>query len=125
MKDTRPINLSLSTIKFPIIAIASILHRISGVILFLLIPLFLWGLDLSLSGQADFARLTTYLENGWLRFIIWGLSVALIYHIIAGLKHLVMDMGHFEALGSAKCMSIIAIVATMIVAVFLGVALWV
>ena len=57
MNDKRPVNLDLSTIKFPVTAIASITHRVTGVAIFLALPILLWMLDRSLASPESFADL--------------------------------------------------------------------
>ncbi len=57
MNDKRPVNLDLTTIKFPVTAIASITHRITGVAIFVAIPVLLWMLDRSLASPESFADL--------------------------------------------------------------------
>ena len=93
MNKQRPVNLNLFTIKFPIPAIVSILHRISGVIVFLLIPLLLWMLHASLASVEQFDALRDTLDSPLIRFTLWvGLS-ALLFHLVAGIRHLFMDAG--------------------------------
>src|SRR5262245_52853916 len=96
--NQRPKNLNLFTIRQPIPAIVSILHRISGAILFFVIPLLLWGLSLSLSSKHNFEHLRQLLSSPWAKFIIWCFLAAFIYHFIAGIRHLFMDMGWGEEL---------------------------
>lgn len=95
MSKKRPVNLNLMTIRFPIAAIASILHRVSGFILFLFIPLFLWGFSFSLT-EHGFSFLQSGSCSFFIHFIAWFLLSGLIYHLVAGLRHLMMDMGFFE-----------------------------
>lgn len=108
----------------PVTAIASILHRISGLIIFLLIPLLLWWFQLSLESEASFASIVTYLNMPILRFLAWGIMVAIVYHLTAGIKHLLMDMGLFEEKGSSKAFSYVILIFCFIVAVILGAMLW-
>ena len=93
MKDTRPINLDITTIKFPLAAITSILHRISGIGLFLGVGILLYFLQLSLSSEAGFNRTLQLLDSILIKFLMWMILVALFYHMIAGLKHLLLDNG--------------------------------
>ncbi len=118
MPKKRPINLNLMTIKFPITAISSILHRVSGFVLFLLIPLFLWGFALSMDSEG-FDHLSTGVKTCWVMGLIeWVLLSGLIFHIVAGIRHLCMDMGYFEGKESGKlsALSVIIISAVLIIA---------
>lgn len=124
MKHKRPINLNLFTIHFPIPAIVSILHRITGVILFLLIPFMIWGLGLSLSSQQDFEQVYQFLTSPLMKFIIWCVLAALIYHLIAGVRHLLMDMGIGEELKTGKLGALLTIIISLILIVLAGVWLW-
>jgi succinate dehydrogenase / fumarate reductase cytochrome b subunit len=116
MSNKRPVNLNLMTIKFPVTAISSILHRISGFVLFLLIPFLLWGFSLSMT-QDGFARL----QVGWvIHLFVWFLASGLIYHIIAGIRHLLMDVGYFEEKESGRLSSWVAIVLSAVLIVVAG-----
>jgi succinate dehydrogenase / fumarate reductase cytochrome b subunit len=120
----RPVNLALGSMKYPPMAIASILHRISGLVLFLLLPIMLYFLSLSLRSAESFAHLQTLLMSPYCKLLLWGFSAAFIYHVIAGIRHMLMDMGYGEELGSGRVGAIIVIVLAVISAVILGVWIW-
>jgi len=124
VKHKRPVNLNLFTISFPIPAIASILHRISGVILFLAIPFILWALSLSLASQQDFDDVRQLFTSAWMKFIIWGVLSALVFHLIAGIRHLLMDMGIGEELKSGKLGAQITIGISIVFIILVGIWLW-
>ncbi|TBU99733.1 succinate dehydrogenase, cytochrome b556 subunit [Stutzerimonas kirkiae] len=124
MKSQRPVNLDLRTIKLPITAYTSILHRVSGVILFFGIAILLFALDASLSSEEGFAGVKACLSSPLAKFIIWGLLSALLYHLVAGARHLVMDAGLGETLEGGKLGSKIVIVVAAILIVLLGVWIW-
>ena len=71
MKDTRPVNLDISTIKLPITAYTSILHRISGVFLVGAVGLMIYALDLSLDSADGFAAVAAVLQNSMVKFVAW------------------------------------------------------
>jgi succinate dehydrogenase / fumarate reductase, cytochrome b subunit len=123
-QDKRPVNLDISTIKLPLAAITSITHRISGLILFVGIAIVLWMFDLSLSGQADFDRLQDLLTNPLVTFIIWGILSALAYHMVAGIKHLLLDLGIGESKEAAPIAAAVVIMVSLLLIVMLGVWLW-
>ncbi len=127
VKTTRPTNLSLSdlrTIKLPITAVTSLLHRISGVILFLAIPIILWLLSSALSANTDYAKLLTVLQLPMAKFAIWLILSSLSYHIVAGIRHLFMDIGYGETLEVAKLTSMLTLVASIIMAATWGAWIW-
>lgn len=119
-----PLNIGIGSLlkyRFPVNALASILHRLSGVILFLLIPFILWTLHLSLSSQASFLMVKDYFGLPWVMFLTWVVLSALYYHVIAGVKHLLMDMGYFEEKVSGRIASILVLLLGVIGVVGIGV----
>lgn len=120
----RPVNLDLMTLKFPIPAIISILHRISGVILFLLIPGLLFLLSCSLESNEQFDRVAHWLSSIPAKFIVLGFLAALIYHLFAGCRHLLMDFGMSETLKCSRLSSYVVLALTLIVTIGLGIWLW-
>ncbi len=102
MKDnSRPINVGIGDLMafaWPITAIASITHRVAGVVLFIGIGFGLFALDVSLTDEAGFNGLKEMIVSPLGKFITWGLLSALSYHFVAGIKHLVMDTGVGETL---------------------------
>jgi len=124
VKKQRPKNLNLLTIRFPIPAIASILHRISGFILFLLIPLILWGLHMSLASQESFDHLHEIFTTPAVKFVVWCAISAFLYHLVAGIRHLLMDIGVAEGLKSGKFSAILTIAISAILIILTGVWIW-
>ncbi len=124
MNTNRPVNLDLTTVKFPITAIVSITHRVTGVALLAGILILMWMLDTSLSSQEGFDSLIVLLENVWAKIIVWLILVAMAYHLVAGIRHLIMDMGVGESLEGGKRGATITIVAALILSLLAGVWLW-
>lgn len=98
MNNKRPVNLDLSTIKFPITAIVSITHRISGVVLLGGILVLMWMLDASLTSEESFAELRQILSNPLAKVVLWAVLAALAYHLVMGIRHMFMDLGIGESL---------------------------
>ena len=126
MKSNRPINLPLSQViavnsKSPI-AMASILHRVSGIVLFLLVPVMLYILQTSLSSAEGFAAV---FDNIILKLVAWVFVAATAYHFVMGVKHLLADVGMNEEFNSGRMAAIISFViaAVLIVASFIWVVL--
>jgi succinate dehydrogenase / fumarate reductase cytochrome b subunit len=124
VNSKKPKNLNLLTIHFPIPAIVSILHRVSGVVLFLAIPLLLWGLSLSLNSQEHFDELQRFLTLPWVRFIVWVTLSAFIYHFVAGLRHLLMDIHIGEKLKSGRIGAFLTLVVSIVLIILTGIWLW-
>ena len=124
MNSQRPVNLDLRTIKLPITAYTSILHRISGVILFVGLIVMLYALDKSLASEQGFKEVQECLSSPLAKLVTWGLLSALLYHLVAGIRHLIMDMGIGETLEGGKLGSKIVLVVSTIVIVLLGVWIW-
>jgi succinate dehydrogenase / fumarate reductase cytochrome b subunit len=124
MSSDRPVNLDLTTFRFPITAIASILHRVSGVVLFFGSFILMALLGMSLDNEAGFADALALLDNGFVAFIIWGVLAALAYHFVAGVKHLFMDMGYGETLESGPIFAKVSMASAVVLMVLAGVWVW-
>ncbi|MCW8196687.1 succinate dehydrogenase, cytochrome b556 subunit [Proteobacteria bacterium 005FR1] len=124
MNDKRPVNLDLTTIRFPITAIVSITHRASGVLLYAGIAVLLWMLQASLQSEASFSELKEVLANPLAQFIIWVTLAALAYHLVMGVRHMIMDLGYGESLEGGRRGAQLAIVCAVILIVLAGVWVW-
>jgi succinate dehydrogenase / fumarate reductase cytochrome b subunit len=124
MNEQQFINLNLFTIKFPLTAIVSIAHRLSGILIFLLIPLLLALLDISLNSQQGFNQVQSLMENAVVKLALWLLFIALLYHLMAGIRHLLMDIGIGENLKASRWSSKIIIGIFLILALLMGIWLW-
>lgn len=123
-RKSRPVNLDLQTVHFPISAIASILHRISGVITFVAIGILLWLLSISLSSPLGFAKAADIVDSFFVSFILWGILTALAYHIVGGIRHLFMDMGYFEELDTGALSAKVSFAVTVVLSLLAGVMVW-
>lgn len=124
MKTERPVNLALTKFSFPIMAIASITHRITGVLLFVAIAYLLWLLALALGSPAGFEQAAALLEAPLPKLVLLGVLAALLFHILAGVKHLVMDFHHWDTLAAGRLASQGVFVLTVIGTVVAGAWLW-
>ncbi len=91
----------LPSYRLPLAALVSILHRISGALMFLLLPFIIWMFDMSISSEISYARFTNVFTQGnglfpgwFLRLVALALIWAYLHHLIAGLRHLWMDVSH-------------------------------
>lgn len=124
VKKQRPVNLDLTTIKLPAAGKASILHRVTGVAMFFALVFVVWAWATSLNSPSDF-EMVKGLINGPIGFIIsLGTLSALSFHIIGGIRHVIMDMGHWEELQSGNTSANAAIGIWILLTVVLGVILW-
>ena len=125
MKDNRPVNLDLTTVSFPITAIASILHRICAVIVWVGLGFYLIALSSLLSSEESFAEFQTLMETNFLaQFIAWGLISAFSYYCTGSIKHVIQDLGYFEDFAGGKLISWAAIASAGLLSIFAGVAIW-
>lgn len=124
MKQKRPVYLNLMQIRLPLPGLVSILHRASGVLLFLFLPLLLWLLSQSLRSSDAFSALQQTFGSPVLRFFVWLVLSSLAYHIIAGVRHLLMDVGIGETLKGGRYSAYVVFILAIICILVLGVWLW-
>jgi succinate dehydrogenase / fumarate reductase cytochrome b subunit len=124
VKDTRPVNLDITTFKLPLPAITSILHRISGVALFIATGILLYLLQLSLSSEQGFREAVAIMDGTLMKIVLWAITSGLFYHLIAGVKHLVMDLGWGESKQGAQLGAQITLGLAVFAAVLAGVWIW-
>ena len=98
----RPKNLNLFTIRLPINAVVSILHRASGVGLFLALPLILLAFKTSLDSPFSYYLLTLRFDTWYLKLVLIGLSWAFFHHFFAGIRHLLQDIHWMTSLHKAR-----------------------
>ena len=84
----------------------------------------LWLLHKSLASAQDFQTIHAMMACALVRFLVWAMVSALIYHFLAGLRHLMMDMGYFEELNTGRISSLIVMILSIILIIILGVSLW-
>ncbi|MGK7286745.1 succinate dehydrogenase cytochrome b556 subunit [Buttiauxella agrestis] len=124
-KKQRPVNLDLTTMRFPVTAIASILHRVSGVITFVAVGILLWLLGQSLSSPEGFLVASSIMSSFFVKFIMWGILTALAYHVVVGIRHILMDTGLLEeTLIAGKQSAMISFVITVVLSLLAGVLVW-
>lgn len=124
MNKTRPKHLALHKIKLPLAGYVSILHRVSGAILFLALPLLLAMLDQSLRSIETFTNLAEYLDHALAKLMMVGLMWAFLHHFCAGLRYLAIDLHLVHGLSGARASSRWVMVVSLVVTVVLGVKIW-
>lgn len=124
MKKKRPVNLDISTIKLPITAYVSILHRMSGIFLFAGMAFLLWMLDSSLDSQESFAAVRDVSSNPICKFVLWAVLSGLAYHMVMGIRHLIMDCGVGESLKGGQLGAKVALFIAITSIALIGVWVW-
>src|ERR1700674_2089208 len=123
MANARPKYLNLFQIRQPVPAVVSILHRISGAVLFLFLWLFLKGLDRSLASPESFADIKTLLGHPLAKLLTLGLLWAYLHHTFAGIRHLGLDLRLGIDLPKARASAFAVLVLSLGLTLVLGVVL--
>ena len=105
MPNSRPKYLDLFRIRLPLPGLVSILHRISGAGLFLLIPLMLYLLQSSLQTPQSFTILKGTLAHPLMKLLLIGIAWAYLHHLCAGIRHLALDLHYGTELAAARASS--------------------
>ncbi len=124
MNKQRPKHLTLHLIKLPLPGIVSILHRVSGLMLFCALPLLLLMLQYSLKSIETYTQLAEILGNPYIKIMLIGLLWAFLHHFCAGLRYLAVDLHLVRNLAQARGSSKVVIVVSLALTIFLGVKLW-
>ncbi len=121
----RPKHLNLLKIKQPLPAIVSILHRISGVLLFFPgIPLLLYGLQLMLGSESSYHVLNTFFDHPFSKIILIITIWFFLHHLCAGIRYLALDLHYGIALANTRTSSKIVIISGMVLTLLIGFAIW-
>src|SRR3990172_12767867 len=124
MPKSRPKHLNLLKIRFPVMAVVSGMHRISGAVLFLFLPLFLWLWQETLGSRESFETFRSVVSNPLMKIILLGLLWGYLHHLCAGIRHLALDLHLGIELAAARASSVAVLVASIGLTVIAGVALW-
>ena len=124
MNENRPKHLALSQIRLPLPALVSILHRISGGLLFLALPLLLGALQHSLRSIETYTQLAGVLHHPFSKLLMLIIGWAFLFHFCAGIRYLFIDLGYGVRLTQARASSNWVIFASLALAVLTGVWLW-
>ena len=120
----RPKNLNLFTIKLPSNAMVSILHRVSGVGLFLSIPLILLALQSLVHSESSYLTLAGWLNTWFVKLLLIGLAWAFFHHFFAGIRHLFQDIHWMTSLKNARLSSRILLCMVAVSTVIFAVLIW-
>lgn len=123
MKKQRPVNLELTSF-MPASAIASILHRVSGVVFFFALIFVIVAWTISLQSPESFELAKSLMQGVIGKVIVIAILAALSFHTIVGLRHLVMDMGYWEELESGNLSAKLSIAIWVVTVILAGVWIW-
>lgn len=123
VKKQRPVNLELTSF-MPASAIASILHRVSGVVFFFALIFVIVAWTISLQSPESFELAKSLMQGVIGKIIIIAILAALSFHTIVGLRHLVMDMGYWEELESGNLSAKLSIAIWVVTVILAGVWIW-
>ena len=121
----------LPSYRLPAAGIVSILHRISGLIMFLLLPLIVWMFDTSVSSEISFAKFSAAFNVGLgfvpavlVKVVVLGLIWAYLHHLIAGVRHVYMDVCHAVSKEFGKSSAVVTLVLSLGLTAALGAKLF-
>lgn len=121
----------LPTYRLPAAGWVSILHRVSGLLMFILMPLIIWMFDNSITSEISFAKFAAAFNvgigfvPGWfMKLVALALIWGYLHHFIAGLRHLYMDVCHAVTKEFGKSSAIITLVLSLSLTAALGAKLF-
>ena len=120
VKKKRPKNLDLMTIRLPLPGILSIIHRVSGAVLFLLLPIFLWSFENSLVSPEFIAAFKNFAANPVVKLVLIGLVWLYMHHFCAGIRYLLLDLHKGIDLESARLSSKIVFAVSIALTLIIG-----
>lgn len=121
----------LPTYRLPLAGWVSILHRASGALMFLLLPFIIWMFDTSLTSEYSFARFSaafsigiSFVPGWFIKLVALALIWAYLHHIIAGLRHLWMDVAHAVSKEFGRKSAVVTLVLSLSLTAVLGAKLF-
>lgn len=119
------------TYRLPLAGMVSILHRISGAVLFLLLPFVIWMFDTSVTSEISYERFTSVFASGcgilpgwFIKLVTLGLIWAYLQHFVAGVRHLWMDATHSVSKEQGRKSAVVTLVIALTLTVLLGARLF-
>jgi succinate dehydrogenase / fumarate reductase cytochrome b subunit len=117
--------------RLPLAAWVSILHRVSGAMMFVLLPFVIWLFDVSVTSEISYERFTTafgagigVVPGGLVKLVVLGLIWAYLHHFIAGVRHLWMDMTHSVTKEQGRSSAVVTLALSLLLTVALGAKLF-
>jgi succinate dehydrogenase / fumarate reductase cytochrome b subunit len=117
--------------RLPVAGVVSILHRVSGLVMFMLLPLIVWFFDVSLTSEITYEQFTSAFQAGigfvpafLVKLVVLGLIWSYLHHFIAGVRHLWMDMTHSVTKEHGRNSAVITLGLSLLLTVLLGAKLF-
>ncbi len=117
--------------RLPLAAWVSILHRVSGGLMFVLLPFVIWLFDVSVTSEITYERFTSAFSAGigfvpgwFVKLTALALIWAYLHHFIAGVRHLWMDMTHSVTKAHGKNSAVVTLVLSLTLTAALGAKLF-
>jgi succinate dehydrogenase / fumarate reductase, cytochrome b subunit len=117
--------------RLPLAGVVSILHRVSGLLMFLMLPFLIWLFDVSLSSEISYERFTSaftagigFLPGWFVKLVVWALIWAYLHHFIAGVRHLWMDATHSVTKEFGRQSAVVTLALSVLLTLVLGAKLF-
>jgi len=123
MNKKRPKHLALHLIRLPLAGFVSILHRVSGLLLFLALPLLLWALQASMRSIETYTTLMEIVQHPLSKLVCLGLLWAFLHHFCAGIRYLAIDLRLASSLARARASSKWVMGVSLLLTILIGVKL--
>jgi succinate dehydrogenase / fumarate reductase cytochrome b subunit len=124
MASSRPKYLNLIQIRLPVPGLVSILHRVSGAALFLMLPVLLVLFEMSLESPQTFARFKAAFSHWAVKLILIGLAWAYLHHLCAGIRHLALDLDYGTDLAKARASSWVVLAVSALLTLAVAALIW-
>jgi succinate dehydrogenase / fumarate reductase cytochrome b subunit len=124
MAGRRPVYLNLFKIRLPLPGLVSIMHRASGLFLFLLLPVLLYALQQTLASEQGFAMVKGWLHSPLVKLGLLGVVWAYLHHFCMGLRYLALDFDIGADLPQARFSAKLVLVASIAATLLIGIWLW-
>ena|SRR5262245_1133661 len=124
VKRRRPLWFNLSPLNLPVPGLVSILHRVSGALLFLGLVAFLYLLELSLASESGYARAGELLRSPIAKLLVIASIWALLHHMCAGVRHLFLDVDVGTSLHAARRSALAVLVVSLAMTASIAVRIW-
>jgi succinate dehydrogenase / fumarate reductase cytochrome b subunit len=121
----------LASYRLPVAGIVSILHRVSGAVMFLLLPFVIWLFDVSVSSEISYERFSSafvagigFLPGVIVKLVVLGLIWSYLHHLIAGVRHLWMDATHSVSKAQGQSSALVTLALSILLTLLLGAKLF-
>ena len=125
MKSDRPVNINpLTDYGWPFTALVSITNRVLGIVLFAGVAFGLYLLDMALASEESFAQVTALMQLTLVKSAVLFFIFSLTYHLVAGVKHLLLDFHIGDTFEAAQIGSAIVLISAITITGIIGINLW-